>query len=356
MLNSNRLNVAEQLARQAQDMRVPDTAYQAGDPRPWMLLMEIDRKLRQTASGDAHPAVAPGELFGVPPMPSTRVARALYDPLDDTTRNMLASAEELLPPDASVGQADEWQAGNTMTPSAGSMSNGQPFPAPPMQPPRPTVRGALAPPQQMPFPAAIPATGPGPAAFPTPGAPPDDIGQVEVEAVIDSEGMRLFADGRRALKDHDLDRARQLFREAWTYEAELDPETRQALQDNLHGLRERESEFAAAGDEPELLQPTPAETKATKELMAEISRRQTTARALRQTNPQKAWDELKRLRTRVAQADVPEENRQNLLARLDHSISEMEDYFRAEPGTDRTRPAQSPTTGRNRPPSRATQS
>ena len=64
---------------------------------------------------------------------------------------------------------------------------------------------------------------------PTPAAPaPSDIG------VPPDLGRSAAVPGRpAALEGHDRDTALKLFRDAWKYERELDPETRQQLQDKL---------------------------------------------------------------------------------------------------------------------------
>ena len=47
------LKMAERLALEAQDLRVPDEAFQPKDKRPWMVLMDVTRLQNRSA-----PAVA----------------------------------------------------------------------------------------------------------------------------------------------------------------------------------------------------------------------------------------------------------------------------------------------------------
>ena len=66
-----------------------------------------------------------------------------------------------------------------------------------------------------------------------------------------SPGEKLYQDGLRALENHDRDTAMQLFRDAWKYEKELDPQTRQQLQDKLILLQSNATPPpGAAGTEP----------------------------------------------------------------------------------------------------------
>ena len=51
-----------------------------------------------------------------------------------------------------------------------------------------------------------------------------------------SQGVKLFQQGEAALRDHNRDRAFQLFREAAAYLDEMDPVTAQRLQDHLQLL------------------------------------------------------------------------------------------------------------------------
>jgi Flp pilus assembly secretin CpaC len=72
--------MAEQFAKAAQELKVPDMAYEQGDPRPWMLLMDIS-KLQDRLSSQQNEEVA-AENFSAPPIPNPlQEAYAGYDEL-----------------------------------------------------------------------------------------------------------------------------------------------------------------------------------------------------------------------------------------------------------------------------------
>lgn len=81
-------NRAEQLAREADALGVPDREFGPQDDRPWLVLMEVEKLRRR--GGVQQTAAAPAEGQSPPAFPGRQ---AMYEPQSDTTRNIPAVAE-----------------------------------------------------------------------------------------------------------------------------------------------------------------------------------------------------------------------------------------------------------------------
>lgn len=79
---------AEQLAREADALGVPDREFGPQDDRPWLVLMEVEKMRRR---GGVQPVAAPGAAEAQTP-PAYPGRQAVYDPQNDGTRNIPASA------------------------------------------------------------------------------------------------------------------------------------------------------------------------------------------------------------------------------------------------------------------------
>ncbi|MCA9211506.1 MAG: hypothetical protein KDB27_00440 [Planctomycetales bacterium] len=242
---------AEQFAQQAHALRVPDSAFAPNEPRPWTVLLEVDRAKRQAPV----PAGAASSQYGA--------SQAVYQQQQGVSNQVRPAAATVTVTDNRVAQLD-----NVPT------SIEDPFETDP--PAAGIVRG----------------------------------------------GVQLMEEGEQALADKDLEKASELFQKAWQYEAELDPATRQRLQDHLQILR-------APDDlpEPEADRLTAGEQAIVRRFVNEVSREQQLAERNLNGSPREAWNRLKDLRERVADADVPPAARMQLLARIDKSIESTEDYI-----------------------------
>lgn len=291
-LDRGELEVAEQLARAAQDLKVPDVAYEPGDPRPWMLLMDINKKQRQRDSHSASPQLATSEnVFGAPPAPMAQsgesvsqiVQPSVYDPIHDTTQVRAATAEFPIggtlgvngfqvPSAHNIPSNLQLQSTEIQLAAAGSSADANEQPRDATQLLRETspqlrdqpepLQNLIQPPPKPPlvnsdlpvaheFPAAPAETMDLAEASETPPAAQEvasdipqtvpDVEPLPLEEVpppeIESEGVKHYEAGREALQRQDFPTAREEFRAAWEYESELEPGMRQALQDNLQILR-----------------------------------------------------------------------------------------------------------------------
>jgi len=188
-LNAGQVARADQLAREAESMGLPDAAFAPGE-LPAMVLLDV-RTARARAlmrGSDVVPAAAHEVVPAAGQMdPRHTASRAVYDPSRDTTRNVPAGAT-----------ATDYR---SPAPRYGDLAQGEPTPAPPEMP-------------------AVP-----PPAGTTPAGQPRE-----------TVGMALFRQGEEALRAHDVERAYQFFQQAARYQDELDPMTAQRLQDHLQLL------------------------------------------------------------------------------------------------------------------------
>lgn len=102
-LRAGDLRTAEDLARQAERMQIPDSYFGAGEDRPGFVLGDIERARRSGPS-----AVVPAAAQAVVPATGPadydrRATQALYDAAHDPTRNMLAADQQ--PPQVSPGMS-----------------------------------------------------------------------------------------------------------------------------------------------------------------------------------------------------------------------------------------------------------
>ncbi len=289
-LNRGDVARAEQLANQARSLGVPDSAFAAGETRPWMLLLQVDRAKRQNG---AAPIAAQADGSG-------GVRQAGLQPGDvQLGAVQLAAATEEVPDGR----------------EAGANALGDPFV---------DSEPAAATPQPLP-----------PATRPSDAKPndskPRDAGK-PAEGASNAEGASsggadnvndLIKRGEAAVKERDFKTARELFTAAWKQEQSLDPETRQRLQDNLQMLR------ASQGSTEEIPAPamSVAEQEAVKRFTAEISREQAALDRQLQESPKQTWESLNKLKARIQEAEIPDEARRQLSRRVDRSLDAAGKYI-----------------------------
>lgn len=143
-----------------------------------------------------------------------------------------------------------------------------------------------------------------------------------------SQGRELYRQGLLALERQERAAALQLFSEAWKYEAELDPPTRQALRDKLTLLRAAMTADPAGGRPGSALEAVDAEQRLVRDkLFREITREQNAADKMRETDPRGSLVRLQRLREQVEQEAIDPTLRRQMLNLVDRSIRETEGYI-----------------------------
>ncbi len=148
------------------------------------------------------------------------------------------------------------------------------------------------------------------------------------QAAVPGQGPELYRQGLLALERQDRATALQLFSEAWKHEAELDPATRQSLRDKLTLLRVAASAGPAAGPPGSALEEVDAEQRLLRDkLFREITREQSAAEKMRQTDPRGSLARLQRLREQVEQDTLDPTLRRQMLNLVNRSIRETEGYI-----------------------------
>lgn len=139
-------------------------------------------------------------------------------------------------------------------------------------------------------------------------------------------GWQLYQEGLFALQQQDRALALQKFNEAWRYQEQLDPETRQQLKDKLTLLR-----AGQAGQAPG--EPTPLEQVQSQQellrqkLVREILNEERLARQQAESDPKQALANLQKLRERVAAAEVEPTAKKQLLTMVDRTLHELHTYI-----------------------------
>jgi general secretion pathway protein D len=138
-------------------------------------------------------------------------------------------------------------------------------------------------------------------------------------------GQRLYEEGLRALQAQDRETAVEKFSEAWKFESRFDPETRQQLKDKLTFLRAAGAAQprATAGQPSPLAQVTSQQELLRQKLIREIFNEEKAAQQLAQSEPRTALVNLRKLRDRVASAEVEPAAKKQLLTMVDRLIGEL---------------------------------
>ena len=120
---AGQLDRAEWLARQAEQLRVPESAFAPGEDRPGLVLFDL-RQLRL----HPLPGVVPAAGQAILPMggsgePDRGTVRAMYDASNDPTRNVTASGQQpAYPSDRQLAQ------NGNLPPAAGRRARCRPWP------------------------------------------------------------------------------------------------------------------------------------------------------------------------------------------------------------------------------------
>ncbi len=269
---AGQLDRAEAIARQADQLRLPDSVFAPGEDRPGLVLLDIRQFRSQNPSGVVPAGGQYVVAAGGTNQPDRTATRALYDPAQDRTRNVPAANQQ--PIDGGDGQY-------TTDPGQNPLA----VPRPPAAPAAPVPDG-------------------------NPGEPK-------------TPGMALFEQGETALKAHDAPRAYELFREAAGHMNELDPVTARRLQDYLQMMSSHGR--PPAGQASPLADEAAARQQALlRQVAAELAHAESNARALRETDPKAALAQLEEAKKRVAAAGLDASAREQLSRSVDRAINETQ--------------------------------
>ncbi|PQO35563.1 general secretion pathway protein GspD [Blastopirellula marina] len=145
----------------------------------------------------------------------------------------------------------------------------------------------------------------------------------------ENPGYQLLGDGETALKMGDKVRARQMFEAAWKHQQTLDPQARQRLQDYLrYSTQPLGAQVQQTSTAPSPLDSVDAEQQLLqRQLFAEVTREQTAADRMRESDPKGALELLEKVRVRVADSAVESKVKDQLLARVDRSMDGLNNYI-----------------------------
>jgi general secretion pathway protein D len=272
-LDRGDLPTAARLAEQAEALNVPDSAFAAGDTRPWQMSLEVNRAMvRREGVIQASGSEQTSE-------PRYPVAQGIYNPATDTSKLVPAAT-------------------NSQQSVVVRPEQGEPNAAPPRVNPQIVAQ-------------------------PNPPAP------VQPAPIQPTQAQRLYQEGLQALQKQDRPTALQKFSEAWRYQDQLDPDTRQQLKDKLTFLRAGSAPQPLASGEPAspLEQVNSQQELLRQKLVREILNEEKAAQQLAPKEPKAALTSLQRLRDRISTAEVEANARKHLLTMVDRLIAELSTYI-----------------------------
>ncbi|MBN2294870.1 MAG: general secretion pathway protein GspD [Pirellulales bacterium] len=270
-LNAGNIPQAENFAKAAARLQIPEAMFAPGEDRPGLVLLDIQRARKAAASGvvqaSANVAVP---ATGVSPA-SHQAAQALYNPASDNTRNVPAAYQPLM-------------AQNTQVPA----------------PPKP-----------------IPTANPG----------SSNAAAVTPQAAVPSLGMKLYQQGEAALRAGDGKKAMDFFRKASVYQNQLDPLTAQRLQDHLQLLSQPNATTPAAPTQTMAQDAAAKQQILARQVLNDIMRQENRAAKVRESDPVAGLKILEESRAAVEKAGLEPTARTALLTRADRGINEMKQFI-----------------------------
>lgn len=151
-----------------------------------------------------------------------------------------------------------------------------------------------------------------------------------------SPGVALYQEGIKALESRDRVTALAKFNQAWKYQAQLDPETRQQLKGKLQDLSGPVARTAPAGADgapSPLAQVNSQQEVLRQKLVREVSSEQKAAEKLAITDPKGALENLKKLREKITGSEVEPAARKQLLTLVDRSVNELANWIEQNKAT-----------------------
>ncbi len=288
-LNAGQFDRAEALAREAEELRVPETAFAPGEDRPGLVLLDIrvagQRNSSQAVSPDGRAVTA---ATGVAPFNRT-ASHAIYHPWNDPTRNILAAAGQ------PIVRQDPRQL---------DFAQRDPRPAPiPNHPAAPLATDLAGP------------------------APPGRPGPIPIPPQT-STALSLFRQGEEALKAHDATQAYQLFQRAAANMNQLDAITARRLQEYLQMLSVRSNKKAPTSPAGSVADEAAARQNALMaQLLADVANQEAKAKAMLAEDPQGAIRLLEEARAKIEKAALEPSVRQRLLVRIDRAFNGAQQYI-----------------------------
>lgn len=139
-------------------------------------------------------------------------------------------------------------------------------------------------------------------------------------------GDELYRRGLDSLRKGDSKQALELFRKAWQFQGEMDPQLRNQLREKL-SLMSAPSEQAESVSANALDPMAQQQLAARQRLMSEVTGEIAAAEANQESEPLVVAERLQALRTRVSQADLDGAARKQMLTIVDRAITAHQIYM-----------------------------
>jgi general secretion pathway protein D len=151
-----------------------------------------------------------------------------------------------------------------------------------------------------------------------------------------SPGVALVQEGMKALENRDRATALAKFNQAWKFQAQLDPQTRQLLKGKLQDLSVPAAKPAPAGADgaPSPLEQVNSQQEVLRQkLVREVATEQKAAENMAIKDPKGALANLKKVREKITGAEVEPAARKQLLTLVDRSINELSNWIEQNKAT-----------------------
>ena len=159
-------------------------------------------------------------------------------------------------------------------------------------------------------------------------SPADSAAPMQRAPQGSGDPYELISQGERALSQGDVATAREFFQQAWQFQAELDPNARQHVQNYLQDLPVP-GEVIPTGPEitSAIDQLTAEQQLLLRRFQQDLSQTRATVERRREVDPLGAHKQLVDLRDRIAQSELDAAARGTLLHSLDLTIAELNQYI-----------------------------
>ena len=139
-------------------------------------------------------------------------------------------------------------------------------------------------------------------------------------------GDALYRRGIEALSKGERDQAYELFKKAWEFQGEMDPQLRNQLREKLSLMSVPSGQAESVPASP--LDPVAQQQMAARQrLMSEVTGEIAAAEANQESEPLVVAERLQALRTRVSQADLDGAARKQMLTIVDRAITSHQIYM-----------------------------
>ncbi|WP_197442404.1 general secretion pathway protein GspD [Lignipirellula cremea] len=143
-----------------------------------------------------------------------------------------------------------------------------------------------------------------------------------------ADALRAMQAGMKAMQSGDRETALKHYTEAWKNAHQLDPLTRQSLQEQLNALQASASSDRVQSSAPMNLQRAASEQEVLRQqLFRKIGQERAAAQEMREKRPREGLARLQKVREEVAQANLEPADQKNMLYAIDRTITEMETYI-----------------------------